>query len=191
MLPILCWWGRQALCSGAVGWQSPRGELSCPGDQPPGRGVGEILPAQNPSSPAPATRTHLLPPRLGPQPRVRVLTRLVVPQAVKGNRNRAKAGVATAGRHSLSFPRPRRTESRSRGGEVTLRATATVKWPSRLQREVTATAEAAQGRLSVSLGSRRPREGGTGSRDWVPSRCPCPARGSLMGAPLPGTQHRV
>lgn len=122
-----------------------------------------------------------------------MLTRLVVPQAVKGNRNRAKAGVATRGRHSLSFPRARRTESRSRGGEVTLRATATAKWPSRLQREVTATAEAAQGRLLQRPAARDPKSfvmftapprGGTGGQDWVPVQLPTPGSGSLTGASL-------
>lgn len=106
----------------------------------------------------------------------------MVPQAVKGNQNRAKAGVATVGRHSLSLPRARRTESRSRGGEVTLRATATAKWPSRLQREVTARAEAAQRQPHQRPAARASEFCYVhGVPDRVPFHLPTPGSGSLMG----------
>lgn len=58
---------------------------------------------------------------------------------MNGNRNRAKAGVAVTGLHSLPFPKARCTEFKSRGGEVTFRATAMEKWPSRVQCQVTGT----------------------------------------------------
>lgn len=79
-----------------------------------------------------------------------VLTLLVVPQEVNGNRNRAKAGVAVTGLHSLSFPKARCTEFKSRGGKVTFRATAMEKWPSWVQREVTGTPEGQGWRQALS-----------------------------------------
>lgn len=83
-----------------------------------------------------------------------ILTRLVVPQEVNGNRNRTKACVAVVGSQSLSFPKARCTEVRSSGGRVTFRDTAMLKWPSCVQREVTGTAEGCAKGRHLSLGQR-------------------------------------
>lgn len=92
---------------------------------------------------------------------------------MKGNRNRAKACVAVTGSHSLPFWKARCTECKSRGGEVTSRATAMEKWPSGVQCEVTETPGAVlkAGRKARSL-LLTPPEKVAIRRDLVPVQLP-------------------